>query len=64
MLFQRRNIFCLLLLSLVFISCHNSDNLFESLSSSKTHIDFANNLEKQEISSGFCIIYIITMVEV
>ncbi len=30
---------------LLFISCHRPTKLFESLSSSKTHIDFANNLE-------------------
>ena len=47
MLSQRSNIFYLLLLSLVFISCHNSDNLFESLPSSKTNIDFANKLKER-----------------
>src|SRR4030095_10606184 len=31
------------------ISCGRSSPLFESLSSSKTHIDFANNLEKHKL---------------
>src|ERR1700681_1159285 len=33
---------------LLFISCHRPPKLFESLSSSKTHIDFANNLENRQ----------------
>ncbi|HEY6977963.1 MAG TPA: CRTAC1 family protein, partial [Chitinophagaceae bacterium] len=38
----------LLLSSLVFVSCNNSNSLFTSLSSSKTNIDFTNNLEKKD----------------
>src|SRR5262249_48013931 len=31
----------------IFISCNNSNTLFTSLSSSKTNIDFSNNLEEK-----------------
>ena len=44
-----KNLFRLLLFSSVCISCHRSDNLFTSLSSSKTNIQFANNLEKKKL---------------
>src|ERR1700693_6260529 len=33
---------------LVFISCHRPDKMFTRLPSSKTHIDFANNLEDKQ----------------
>src|SRR5437762_14349205 len=39
----------LFLLSLIFISCHRSNTLFESLSGSRTNIHFANNLEKKKL---------------
>ncbi|HXL58891.1 MAG TPA: VCBS repeat-containing protein, partial [Chitinophagaceae bacterium] len=45
---QKLYIFYLLVSSLVFISCHRSDNLFMSLSSSKTNIDFANKLKEKD----------------
>ncbi len=48
MLLQKSYIFYLLVSSLVFISCHRSDHLFISLASSKTHIDFANNLKERD----------------
>src|SRR6266536_5668242 len=48
MLLQKSYIFYLLVSSLVFISCHRSDHLFISLASSKTHIDFANNLKEKD----------------
>ncbi len=50
-------IFCLFSFSLIFNSCHNSDNLFAKLSSSKTHIDFANNLEKKDLFSILYYLY-------
>lgn len=40
---RKLNICCLVICSLL-ASCHNSDKLFTSLSSSKTKIEFANNL--------------------
>src|SRR6266496_3815707 len=48
MIFKFRNL-CWYLLSLVFISCHRSHTLFESLSSSTTHIKFSNNLERKKL---------------
>ena len=48
MIFKFRNL-CLSLFSLLFFSCHRRDTLFESLSSSKTHIKFSNNLERKEL---------------
>src|SRR5437867_4173004 len=48
MLAQKLYIFYLLFSSLVFISCQQSNNLFISLSSSKTNIDFANNLKEKD----------------
>src|SRR5947209_1718031 len=41
-------------LILIFSSCHRSDQLFTSLSPSKTNIHFANNLEKKK---AFGILY-------
>ena len=38
----------LLVLLLLLISCHRPDKMFTSLPSSKTHIDFANNLEDKQ----------------
>jgi hypothetical protein len=39
--------FFLFIFSLLFFSCHRSNNLFTNLSPSKTNIHFANNLEKR-----------------
>ncbi len=51
----KKYIFLLLVISSVFmLSCHKVDTLFTSLSASKTHINFANNLEKK---TGFNILY-------
>src|SRR5437773_9325731 len=47
----------LFLLSLIFISCHRSNTLFESLSASKTNIHFANNLEKKKLFSILYYLY-------
>jgi len=44
----------LVAISNLFISCHKSDNLFTSLSSSATNIHFSNKLEKQK---AFGILY-------
>src|SRR4030095_8073990 len=49
MILQQKNILWSCLFSLLFFSCHRSHTLFEGLSSSKTHIDFANNLEKKKL---------------
>src|SRR5258708_19612306 len=43
--------------SLVFYSCHRPDNLFINLPSSKTHIDFANNLEKRNLFNILYFLY-------
>jgi enediyne biosynthesis protein E4 len=48
MIFKRRHLYMYLFL-LSFISCHRNNTLFESLSSSKTHIKFSNNLEKKKL---------------
>ena len=34
--------------SIFFLSCHRPEKMFTSLASSKTHIDFANNLEDRK----------------
>jgi enediyne biosynthesis protein E4 len=34
---------------IIFLSCHRQPHVFESLPSSKTHIDFANRLEKKSL---------------
>jgi enediyne biosynthesis protein E4 len=48
--FKIKNIFCLFVPSLFFISCHRTPPaLFEALSSSKTNISFVNNLEKKKL---------------
>jgi len=49
MILRQKNILWSCLFSLLFLSCHRSHTLFEGLSSSKTHIDFANNLEKKKL---------------
>jgi len=46
--------FCLFCSFLFFVSCNHSDSLFTPLPSSKTNIDFSNNLEKKK---GFNILY-------
>ncbi|MFL5787686.1 MAG: FG-GAP repeat domain-containing protein, partial [Flavisolibacter sp.] len=58
MSFKKTTLCCIkvLLLFLLFNSCHKKDKLFISLPSSKTHIDFTNNLEKRE---GLGILYYI-----
>src|SRR5258706_15945975 len=49
MLFKAKNIVYLIML-LSIVSCNRSSPaLFESLSSSKTHVSFANNLEKKKL---------------
>ncbi len=40
---------CLIITALFAISCHRSDTMFESLSSSKTNIHFENKLEKHKL---------------
>src|SRR5450631_1377454 len=45
----KNKIFCLLLVCLCGISCYRADPVFETLSSSRTHVDFANNLEKRDL---------------
>ncbi len=45
---KRKPVFFLLVLFLFCVSCHN-DKMFSSLTASKTHIDFANNLEKKDL---------------
>jgi enediyne biosynthesis protein E4 len=45
---SKKNLFFLPALILFLISCHRSGKLFESLPSSKTHVDFANNLENRQ----------------
>jgi enediyne biosynthesis protein E4 len=42
-------IVCISLVAVLFLSCNRSDSLFTSLSSSKTNINFANNLEKRDL---------------
>ena len=44
-----KNLFRLLLLSSVCISCHRSDTLFTSLPSSKTNVQFTNTLEQKKL---------------
>src|SRR5436190_17737034 len=44
-----KTVFYLFSFALTFISCHQSNTLFESLSASRTHISFANNLEKKKL---------------
>lgn len=46
---KRLHLFFLLTFLLFFISCHRADELFTSLPSSKTNIQFANNLEKKPL---------------
>src|SRR5258708_36516045 len=43
--------------SLVFYSCHRSDNLFVNLPPSKTNIDFANKLEKRNLFNILYFLY-------
>src|SRR5450631_2173159 len=45
----KNKIFCLLLVCLCGISCYRADPVFETLSSSRTHVDFANDLEKRDL---------------
>src|SRR5450631_3643931 len=45
----KNKIFCLLLVCLCGISCYRADPVFETLSSSRTHVNFANNLEKRDL---------------
>jgi hypothetical protein len=46
MITQKQNIFLLIAVCYIFCSCHSQGSgLFTSLSSSKTNIDFANNIE-------------------
>src|SRR3954470_6710596 len=53
--FQRgSSIVCLFTICCLLISCHNSDSLFTTVSSSKTNIHFSNNLEKRK---AFGILY-------
>ncbi|HEY8660360.1 MAG TPA: VCBS repeat-containing protein [Hanamia sp.] len=46
---KRLHLFFLLTFLLFFISCHRADKLFTSLPSSKTNIQFANNLGKKPL---------------
>jgi len=50
-------VYSAILLSLVLISCNRSRKLFESLPSSKTHIDFTNNPEENDSLSILRYIY-------
>src|SRR5258708_20364302 len=43
--------------SLVFYSCHRSDNLFVNLPPSKTNIDFANKFEKRNLFNILYFLY-------
>ncbi|HEV8505149.1 MAG TPA: hypothetical protein VGQ53_07120, partial [Chitinophagaceae bacterium] len=45
---------CFCFLMMTFVSCHRSNTLFTSLSSSKTGIDFTNTLERKK---AFGILY-------
>src|SRR5690349_11466025 len=54
MICKMKNILLAFLVFLAFISCHRPNSLFTSLSSSKTNITFANNLETQK---AFGILY-------
>jgi len=55
---QLKNIFIYLLITVVFISCSNKKaTLFTSLSSSKTHINFTNELEKKDMFSILYYLY-------
>jgi hypothetical protein len=49
--------FCLVLFSVLFLSCHRSDHLFTSLSPSRTNIHFSNTLEKRELFSILYYLY-------
>src|SRR5690349_13765723 len=49
MICKMKNILLAFLVFLAFISCHRPNSLFTSLSSSTTHITFANNLEKKKL---------------
>jgi hypothetical protein len=53
---QKMSHYCAVALLLLFISCSKPDILFSRLPSEKTHIDFANNLEKK---NGFDILHYI-----
>jgi hypothetical protein len=54
LVFRRFNNLYLYAVTIFFISCHQSNDLFISLSASKTNIHFANNLEKRK---AFGILY-------
>src|ERR1041385_1179469 len=49
MLTEIKNTFFLVALFFITLSCNRTPSLFESLSSSKTHVSFANNLEKKKL---------------
>jgi hypothetical protein len=53
-----KNKFCIAIISVLVLSCHNKTHeMFESLPSSKTHIDFANTLEQKKLFSILYYLY-------